>query len=98
MKTAALPLVVAFEVASGVAFAQSASDPMEHLRACSLMEHADRLRCLEELSRAIAPPARAAPADGNWIVSETTSPVDYTPVVTANTSSRGGDPMQLSIL
>jgi hypothetical protein len=26
----------------------------------------------------------------NWIVSETTSPVNYTPIVTATASSRGG--------
>ena len=41
MKTVAIPLTVAFEVASAVAFAQGASDPVAHLRACSLME-ADR--------------------------------------------------------
>ena len=34
----AIPLSVAFEVASGIAFAQGAADPMAHLRACSLME------------------------------------------------------------
>jgi len=101
MKTAAIPLSVAFEVASAVAFAQGGSDPMEHLRACSLMEGEERLECLEKLSRSIAPPARPVPASDNWIVSETTSPVDYTPIVTATTSSSGGsnDPsMQLSIL
>src|SRR5258705_11205856 len=100
MKTAAIPLSVAFEVASAVAFAQGASDPGAHLRACSLMEQAERLECLEKLSRSLAPPARPAPAGDNWIVSETTSPVDYTPIVTATTSSRGGSngsSMQLSI-
>ena len=30
------------------------------------------------------------PASDNWIVSETTSPVDYSPIVTATTFSRGG--------
>jgi hypothetical protein len=54
------------------------------------------------LLRSIEPPARpAAPGGDNWIVSETTSPVDYTPIVTATTtSSRGGAngaSMQLSI-
>ena len=46
------------------------------------------------------PPARAAPPDGGWIVSETTSPVDYPPIVTASTYSRdglNGSVMQLSI-
>ena len=102
MKTAAILLSVAFEVASAVAFAQGASDPAARLRACSLMERAERLECLEKLSRSIEPPARpAAPGGDNWIVSETTSPVDYTPIVTATTtSSRGasnGSSMQLSI-
>ena len=64
------------------------------------MEREERLECLENLSRNIAPPARPAPAADNWIVSETTSPVDYTPIVTATTFSRGGSngsAMQLSI-
>ena len=46
------------------------------------------------------PRAPTAPAGGNWIVSETTSPVDYTPIVTASTYSRDGSNgavMQLSI-
>ena len=100
MKTAAIPLSVAFNVAGGIAFAQGASDPMAHLRACSLMEHAERLECLEKLSRNIAPPARPVPGSDNWIVSETTSPVDYAPMVAATTFSRGGSDgssMQLSI-
>ena len=50
----AIPLSVAFEVASRIAFAQGAADPMAHLRACSLMEHAERLECLDRLSRDIA--------------------------------------------
>jgi hypothetical protein len=101
MRTAAIPLSVAFEVASTVAFAQAGSDPVARLRACSLMEQAERLECLEKLSRSIVPPARPTPGGDNWIISETTSPVDYTPIVTASTSSRGGSngsSMQLSIL
>jgi hypothetical protein len=99
MKTAAIPLSVALNVAGGIALAQGASDPMAHLRACSLMERAERLECLEKLSRNIAPQVRPAPG-GNWIVSETTSPVDYAPIVTATTFSRGGSDgssMQLSM-
>ena len=100
MKTAAIPLSVAFNVAGGIAFAQGASDPVAQLRACALMERADRLECLERLSRNIAPPARPVPEGDNWIVSETTSPVDYAPMVGATTFSRGGSDgpsMQLSI-
>ena len=100
MKTAAIPLSVAFNVAGGIVFAQGASDPVAQLRACALMERADRLECLERLSRNIAPPARPVPGGDNWVVSETTSPVDYAPMVAATTFSRGGSDgpsMQLSI-
>ena len=83
---------------------------MEKLRACSLLAPAERLDCLDKLSHDIAPPPRApggidtapgvAPAADNWIVSETTSPLDYTPVAIATASSSGGPDgatMQLSI-
>jgi hypothetical protein len=96
----AILLSVAFEVASRIAFAQETGDPMADLRACSLMEHAERLECLEKLSRKIAPPAGPAPGSDNWIVSETTSPVDYTPIVSATAVSTGGSDgssMRLSI-
>jgi hypothetical protein len=68
------------------------------------MEHAQRLECLDKLSRDIAPPPGQPPqADNgadNWIVSETTSPVDYTPIVAATASYRrgaDGTSMQLAI-
>jgi hypothetical protein len=98
MRGRAIPLSIAFGVASAVAFAQT-NDPVAQLRACSVMEHAERLECLDRLSRDIAAPDRAPRGGDNWIVSETTSPVDYTPIVAANTSSRGldGSSMQLSI-
>jgi hypothetical protein len=73
-----------------------------------LLAQAEQLECLEKLSRDIAPPSPApasplpgaTPAADNWIVSETTSPVDYSPVAIATASSAGGPdgaPMQLSI-
>jgi hypothetical protein len=97
MKGPAIPLSIVFGIASAVVFAR-ADDPMAQLRACSVMERAERLKCLDELSRNIDPAIGPAQAD-KWVVSETTSPVDYTPIVTASTSSRGpdGSSMQLSI-
>ena len=80
-------LSAVLEVASRIVLAQEMGDPMADLRACSLMEHAERLECLEKLSRSIAPPAGPAPGNDNWIVSETTSPVNYTPIVTATALS-----------
>jgi hypothetical protein len=95
-----IPLSVAFEVASRLALAQGADDPMAHLRACSLMEREQRLECLDRQSRDITPPDHRAWSADNWIISETTSPVDYTPIVTAIAYSRSGSErplMQLSI-
>jgi hypothetical protein len=107
MRTAAIPLFVAFELASEIALAQGTSDPLTQLRDCSLMERAERLKCLDRLSRSIGPPARQAPAVGNhapavgnWTISETTSPVDYKPFIVATTPSLDGaegSAMQLSI-
>ena len=98
MMSPAIPLSIAFGVTSAAAYAQT-NDPVAQLRACSVMERAERLECLDRLSRDIAAPDRAARGGDNWIVSETTSPVDYTPLVAASTSSRGPDSasMQLSI-
>ena len=92
----AILLSAVLEVASRIVLAQEMGDPMADLRACSLMEHAERLECLEKLSR--KPPAGPAPGSDNWVVSETTSPVDYTPIVAATALSTGGSSsMRLSI-
>ena len=110
MKIATICIAFAFASASAGALAQGAGDAMEKLRACSLLAPAERLECLDKLSRDIAPPSPArpaaspapgvAPAADNWIVSETTSPLDYTPVAIATASSSGGPDgaiLQLSI-
>ena len=65
MRTAAIPPLVAFGLASGFALAQSTSDPLAQLRDCSLMERAERLKCLDRLSRSMEAPARPAPAVGD---------------------------------
>jgi len=85
MKRAAIPFAVAISVTSGIALAQGTKDPMAQLRACSLMERTERLECLDKVSRSIAPERRQAPNTDNWNVSETTSPVDYSPIATATT-------------
>jgi hypothetical protein len=100
MKLAAIPLAVLFAVACDTACAQDTREPMVQLRACSQMERAARLECLENLSRHIARPPRPAAAGDNWLVSETTSPVDYSPTVVVTALSHGApdsSTMQLSI-
>ena len=99
MRNAILPLIAAFELAGRIVFAQTESNPAAQLRACSLMERAERLECLDRLSRDVAAaPDRPARGGDNWMISETTSPIDYTPIVTAVAFSRvDGSLMQLAI-
>jgi len=96
MKRAAVLLLIALGGTGGTALAQ---DPMTQLRSCLQKDHAERLACLNRLTRTTAPQPRLTPED-EWIVSQTTSPIDYSPIATATTSSRSGagEPvMQLSI-
>ena len=95
-----VPLVTALGMVSGSALAQMANDPVAQLRTCSVLEGTDRLECLNALSRAIEPLARRKPGGNNWTITQTNSPVDYTPIATATTSaldSSDGSGMQLSI-
>ena len=55
MKIATLCVALALAPMSVGALAQGMADPMEKLRACSLLAHAERLECLEKLSRDISP-------------------------------------------
>jgi hypothetical protein len=100
MKRAALFAPAVFAVMGGIALAQGDDDPMAQLRACTLMDGADRLKCLDKLSRAVTSAIPPAAKEDRWIVSETKSPVDYSPIASATISSRedgGGVAMQLSI-
>jgi hypothetical protein len=81
---------LAFMLATGAALAQGAADPVANLRACSVMEREARIECMEKLSRDIAPADRPRPTSDNWVISETTSPVNYAPIVVATTVSNGG--------
>jgi hypothetical protein len=108
MRIATACAALALELANAGVRAQAAGDAMEKLRACSRLAEAERLDCLEKLSREMAPlpsqpapspPVAPAPAADNWIVSETVSPIDYSPVAIATASSGGADStaLQLSI-
>ena len=109
MKKAMLGLACALGMASTGALAQPVDETLGKLQACATLARVERLACLERLSREVAPSAplptatpRAADqtqATDTWILSETTSPVDYTPVAIATASAAGpaGTAMRLSI-
>jgi hypothetical protein len=100
MKRATLLTSVAVVLAGRIALAQGGEDPIAQLRACSLMERADRLECLDKLSRSTIPATAPVPREDGWIISQTRSPVDYSPIATATKSSRevaGSGAMQLLI-
>jgi Type VI secretion system VasI, EvfG, VC_A0118 len=64
-----------------------AGDAVDRLKACSEFEGMERLKCVDELLQEVAPEP-AQPQGPNWIISETTSPVDYKPLITASTTAR----------
>jgi len=97
MKRAALPLSTVLAIMSRIALAQGADDPMAQVRACSLLERTERMECLDRLSRAVAPPAASVPKENGWIISQTTSPVDYSPIATATRAVADSSAMRLSI-
>ena len=84
-------IVLALSIVSQTVCSQPAGDPISRLKACFQLERALQSECLENLSRELADKKNqnsAEPAAGNWIVSETMSPVDYSPMITATTSSQ----------
>jgi hypothetical protein len=100
MKGAALPFLVATAIVGGMSLAQAANEPAPWLHGCPPMERAAGSECLDAPSRSAAPLPRLALVGDGWVISETTSPVDYSPIATATTSSleaAGGSPLRLSI-
>jgi hypothetical protein len=110
VKIVTICMALVLGLTSAGALAQVAGAAMEKLRVCSVLADTERLDCLDNLSREISPPSRPTPATptppgaaaaaDNWIVSETTSPVDYTPVAIAtalSTAGPDGAKLQLSI-
>lgn len=87
------PLVLALTVLGYSASAEPESDAIKQLKACFQLDRAARAECFELLSKELPngdPVGSLPPAASNWVVSETTSPVDYSPIVTAATQSRPG--------
>jgi hypothetical protein len=85
------PLAMAFTLASQAVCSQPADDAISRLKACFQLERALQTGCLETLSRELDDKSNqnfATPVARSWIVSETMSPVDYSPMITATTSSQ----------
>jgi hypothetical protein len=99
MRRAAIRFVAGIMLTSGIALAQVAEDTTTQLGDCSPTERAERLECPQKAPRTTAP--GPALKENIWTISLTTSPVDYSPVATATTSSRDGgageSPIKLSI-
>jgi hypothetical protein len=84
-------VAVALSMAGQAVCSQPADDPISRLKACFQLERALQSECLENLSRELADKKdqnSAEPAARSWIVSETMSPVDFSPMITATTSSQ----------
>jgi hypothetical protein len=95
-------------LASGAAHSQAPGDTLDKLRTCSTLPQSERVNCLNRLATDIGsqpPPTPSPPAEATsesplvteWIVSETTSPLDYSPVAIARPTSTGMDPRGLQI-
>lgn len=84
------PVAMVLSIVSQAVCSQPADDAISRLKACFQLERAPQAECLENLSRELADKNNqnsAEPAARSWIVSETMSPVDYSPMITATTSS-----------
>jgi hypothetical protein len=82
---------VALSILSQEVCSQPADDAISRLKACFQLERALQSECLENLSRELADKKNqnsAEPATPSWIVSETLSPIDYSPMITAAISSQ----------
>jgi hypothetical protein len=101
MRSAATRVVAAIALTSGIAWTHAAEGQVRQLQDCAAMERAERLKCLDEAPRTVTTVDQAASKGDNWIISQTTSPVDYSPVATATTLSNDGaaaeSAMKLSI-
>ena len=63
---------------------QPGGDADARFKSCLQLDGVARAECLETIARELAGASTPAqPSGGNWVISETTSPVDYSPQITA---------------
>ena len=86
-----LPLgVLLLASISQVVCGQPGDDPVARFKSCLKQEGTARLECFDKISKELSvesAPASTQSSGGNWVISETTSPVDYSPQITAAISS-----------
>jgi hypothetical protein len=112
MRSAIACVAAALALEHASVMARSGGDSTDNLRACASMPIAERTRCLYQRSHSLGPePAPSRSADStegaasqeNWVISETTSPIDYSPVIiatamaTATAAAPSDSGMKLSI-
>jgi hypothetical protein len=87
--TRVLAVTMALSTLSCAVCAEPANDAIARLRSCFQLDHVAQIECLEKMSRESPDQSAqsAQPPDGHWIISETSSPVDYSPIITAATPS-----------
>jgi len=95
--TDALAAIVLAALSDG---AHAQSDPtIDRLKVCAQHEGLDRLKCVDEILGNIAESPIAPPVQiPRWIVSETTSPVDYQPQFAASLPASSSTPDAPSVL
>ena len=81
----ALALIVLANIGSSIC--AQAGDAPDRLKECARFDGMERLKCVDELLGE-EPPAASPDREHNWIISETTSPVDYKPQIAARTMGR----------
>jgi len=83
------PLAVTVLSSLSQAVCAQTGDAVDRLKACSRFEGMERLKCVDELLREMPEtPDPMQPQGPNWIMSETTSPVDYRPDRCADDGAR----------
>ena len=82
-----IPLaVIVLASISQVVWGQPEDDAIARFKTCLKQEGTARLECFDMISRELSgggAPASTQSIGGNWVISETTSPVDYSPQITA---------------
>jgi hypothetical protein len=98
MKSAAFMLTWMLCGPSEPALAQARGDRIAQQDACSQADRPGRFDCTDQVSRSGQNREAGAAATGHWVLSETTSPVNYGPLVIATTSSRSDSDGMASLL